>query len=94
MSTTSNILKKLDGMLIINGKLVAAERSDEKIKNPATGEIVGMVGVSTAKEVDAAVNAARGAFLKWGKSSPKNRTRYLHRIGELIEEDSESLAEI
>ena len=71
MSTTSNI-QKMDGMLIINGKLVAAERSDEKIKNPATGEIVGMVGVSTAKEVDAAVNAARGAFLKWGKSRQKS----------------------
>ena len=36
ISTTANILKKLDGRLIINGELVAAKRLTEKIKNPAT----------------------------------------------------------
>ena len=72
MSTTANILKKLDGRLIINGELVAAKRLTEKIKNPATGEIVGKVGTATVKEVDTAVNAASVAFLKWGKTSPKS----------------------
>ena len=94
MSTTAKIIKKLDGMLIINGELIAAECLTEKIKNPATGEIVGSVGAATVKEVNTAVKAAKVAFLNWGKSSPKNRTGYLHRLGELIEEDSTSLAEI
>ena len=94
MSTTANILKKLDGRLIINGELVAAKRLTEKIKNPATGEIVGKVGAATVKEVDTAVNAASAAFLKWGKTSPKIRSGYLHRLGELIKKDSKALAEI
>ena len=94
MSTTANILKKLDGRLIINGELIAAKRLTEKIKNPATGEIVGKVGAATVKEVDTAVNAASAAFLKWGKTSPKIRSGYLHRLGELIKKDSKSLAEI
>ena len=84
MSTTANILKKLDGRLIINGELVAAKHLTEKIKNPATGEIVGKVGAATVKEVNTAVNAASAAFLKWGKTSPKSIVALLRRWGGIL----------
>lgn len=93
-SASANILKKLDSKLIINGELVAAEGLIEKIKNPATGEIVGTVAAATCREINTAVEAARTAFLRWGRTSPKTRTVYLHSLGELIEKDSEFLAEI
>ena len=42
--------------------------------NPATGEVVGRVPVSTPAEVDAAVAAARAAQPKWAALSLADRT--------------------
>ena len=60
--------------------------------NPATGEVVGRVPVSTPAEVDAAVAAARAAQPKWAALSLADRTEKVrlavHRIGD----DADALA--
>src|SRR5438046_10615174 len=68
----------------------AAECLD--LTNPATGEQLGRVPLSGAREVDQAVAAAQTAFLKWREVPPVVRARYLFKLKFLIEEQFDDLA--
>src|SRR5258705_11861078 len=68
----------------------AAEYLD--LSNPATGEQLGKVPLSGARDVDAAVSAAQTAFLKWREVPPGVRARYLFKLKVLMEEQFEALA--
>ena len=52
MSTTANILKKLNGTLIINGELLPTSSATLKIKNPATSDVVGAARAATSDDVE------------------------------------------
>jgi malonate-semialdehyde dehydrogenase (acetylating) / methylmalonate-semialdehyde dehydrogenase len=60
--------------------------------NPATGEAISQVAMSTPEEVDAAVAAARAAFKEWRRVPAVARARYLLRLRELLEENFERLS--
>ena len=61
--------------------------------NPATLEKLADVGQAEAKDIDAAVKAARRAQDEvWGKMSGRDRSRYLFRIARIIQERSRELA--
>lgn len=62
------------------------------VANPATGELLGQVPLSTAAEVDAAVQSALDAFPAWRETPPVERARVLFRLKELLEENFEALA--
>lgn len=62
--------------------------------NPATGEAISQVAMSTPGEVDAAVRAAHEAFRQWRKVPAVARARYLLRLRELLEENFEALSVI
>ena len=62
------------------------------ITNPATGEQLGRVPLSGAREVDQAVAAAQAAFLKWREVPPVVRARYLFKLKFLMEEQFADLA--
>lgn len=49
---------------------------------------------ATAKDVDAAVAAAKAAFPAWSALSPKERSVYLSRLGVLLAENSAELAQL
>ncbi len=68
----------------------AAEWQD--ILNPATGEVLGMVPLSPAAEVERAVAAASAAFPAWRRTPPEERIQYLFRLKTLLEEHLEELA--
>ena len=68
----------------------AAEYLD--LTNPATGEPLGKVPLSGARDVDAAVAAAQAAFLKWRQVPPVVRARYLFKLKYLMEEHFDELA--
>lgn len=48
--------------------------------------------LAAAADVDAAVQAARAAFVQWRRSLGKDRASLLRRLADLIERDAESLA--
>ena len=50
------------------------------LTNPATGEMLGRVPLSGAREVDEAVAAAQAAFLKWREVPPVARDRKSTRL--------------
>ncbi len=58
-----------------------------QVKNPALDEVIAEVPMSTAQEVDRAVQAAMEAFPEWRATPPVARVRYLFRLKELLEEN-------
>jgi malonate-semialdehyde dehydrogenase (acetylating) / methylmalonate-semialdehyde dehydrogenase len=62
------------------------------VTNPATGEELGRTPLSTALDVDAAVQAARAAFPGWRDTPAPVRARVLFRLKALLEEHKEELA--
>jgi aldehyde dehydrogenase (NAD+) len=57
---------------------------------------VTLIHVGSAKDIDAAVAAAREAFkTTWGKNvTGWERARLLHKLADLIERDAQELAEL
>jgi acyl-CoA reductase-like NAD-dependent aldehyde dehydrogenase len=63
--------------------------------DPARGVELATVARADADDVDAAVAAARGAFDgAWAKTSPAKRARALNRLAQLLDEQTDALAEL
>jgi len=60
--------------------------------NPANGEILGEYPASGAEDLDAAVEAAAGAYRDWRLTPAPKRAEILYRAGEIIRERKEDLA--
>jgi malonate-semialdehyde dehydrogenase (acetylating)/methylmalonate-semialdehyde dehydrogenase len=78
----------------IDGEWV--ESSSDKtleVRNPATGEFLAHVPLSTPDEVDEAVCAANETFQYWRETAPYARARYMFRLKEAMEARFEDLAE-
>src|SRR5919201_662966 len=70
----------------INGEeKPAAEGGNEPVINPATGEQIATTPLSTQFDVDAAVEAAKGAFDAWSQTTPQERSLALLKIADPIE---------
>ncbi|MBX5440742.1 MAG: CoA-acylating methylmalonate-semialdehyde dehydrogenase [Solirubrobacteraceae bacterium] len=63
-------------------------------RNPATGELLAQVPLSTAADVDAAVAAARRAQAAWRETSPLVRTRAIFALRDALVEHRDELAEL
>jgi malonate-semialdehyde dehydrogenase (acetylating) / methylmalonate-semialdehyde dehydrogenase len=63
-----------------------------ELTNPATGEALGRVPLSGAREVDQAVAAAQAAFLKWREVPPVVRARFLFKLKALLEQHFDEIA--
>lgn len=61
---------------------------------PATGEVIAEVPASTAADVAAAVDSARGAFGDWAKRTPRQRSEVLHAVADAIESDLDTLRKL
>jgi len=88
---------KKDRKMLINGKWVeAASGKTFPSYNPATGEVLARVAEGDREDIDRAVKAARAAFENgpWRKMSPSQRGRLIWKLGDLIEENLEELAEL
>jgi len=64
------------------------------VKNPATGEVLAKVPLSTSADVDAAVKAAKDAFPAWRAVPPVQRARYLFKLKGLFDQHREEVANI
>ena len=79
----------------INGQWVASTGSTLlDVKNPATGELLAKVPLSTTKDVDDAVAAAAKAFPAWRATPPVQRARYLFKFKDLLDKNREEIARI
>jgi malonate-semialdehyde dehydrogenase (acetylating)/methylmalonate-semialdehyde dehydrogenase len=79
----------------INGEWVESKSNKtEEVLNPATGEILAYVPVSTEEEVNEAVLAAHEAFQTWKDVPVPRRARILFKYQQLLVEHWDELAEI
>ncbi|SNT74329.1 CoA-acylating methylmalonate-semialdehyde dehydrogenase [Paracoccus seriniphilus] len=63
------------------------------VYNPATGEVQAKVSLATKAELDAAVESAARAQVKWGATNPQRRARVMMEFVRLINRDMDKLAE-
>ncbi|MFC0273804.1 CoA-acylating methylmalonate-semialdehyde dehydrogenase [Metabacillus herbersteinensis] len=79
----------------INGEWVPSKGNQfEQVPNPATGEILAEVAISTKEDVDHAVQAANEAFKLWSKTPVPKRARILFKYQQLLVENYEELARL
>jgi aldehyde dehydrogenase (NAD+) len=92
MTTTAVMQKRL----FINGEWRnAASGKTIDVVNPATEEVIAQVGSAERSDVDAAVEAARGAFDgAWAKLSARDRGRLVWKIGERLMERADEVARL
>ncbi|CEG11508.1 Succinate-semialdehyde dehydrogenase (NAD(P)+) [groundwater metagenome] len=70
------------------------EQSTIKSHNPATGEVLGEVEVSTKQNVTDAVSRAKKAFGNWSKTSFKERAAILLEAKNIILEESDEITDL
>ncbi|MEX3011105.1 aldehyde dehydrogenase family protein [Hoeflea sp. TYP-13] len=82
--------------VFINGAWVAPESGETlALENPSTGEVVGNIARGAERDIDNAVSAAQSALDGiWGRKTALERGRILTRIGELVLENVDLLAEL
>ncbi len=82
--------------LFINGKFVKPQSKKYfTTTNPATEEVIAKVADANAKDVDAAMKAAKNAYDKvWSKTSAAEKGKYIFRIARIMQEKSRELAVI
>ncbi len=79
----------------IDGRAVAGTSGRlSPVFNPATGEHTKDVDLASAAEVDAAIEAASGAFATWRSTSLSNRMQVLFRFRELLDKHREDIARL
>jgi malonate-semialdehyde dehydrogenase (acetylating)/methylmalonate-semialdehyde dehydrogenase len=77
----------------IGGEWTDADAADAlDVRDPATGELLAMVPLSAATDVDRAVRAARAAQPGWAKRSPQRRARALMTLRDRLEAARDELA--
>lgn len=77
----------------INGEWVDATTDKyNEIINPARDTLLCEAPESTKADVDAAVKAAQDAYPDWRNTPPVARSRYLHRLIELMEDNFNELS--
>lgn len=80
----------------INGQWILPQSGQSlALENPSTGETIGRIARGGADEIDAAVGSARASLDGvWGRSTAVERGRILTRIGQLVLENVDLLAEL
>ncbi|MBP1041200.1 CoA-acylating methylmalonate-semialdehyde dehydrogenase [Vagococcus sp. BWB3-3] len=79
----------------INGEWVASATTVyEDVLNPATGEIICQVPLSTKEDLEAATQAAATAFELWKEVAVPRRARILFSFQQLIAKNAEELARL
>ncbi|MGE3148167.1 MAG: aldehyde dehydrogenase [Pseudorhodoplanes sp.] len=83
--------------MLVDGQWVPAKSGKTfDVYNPATGEVIGRAPEGDKADIEAAVAAARRAFDQevWWGLGPEKRGRILWRIGDLINQHGEELANL
>src|ERR1700680_2371627 len=79
----------------IDGSWVESKATEwREVVNPATGETIGQTPLTTAAEVDAAVESAATAFRAWRRTPPEDRIQPLFKLKQLLEGHVDGLGRI
>ena len=77
----------------VNGQWIGADSGKTAaVTDPATGETLGTVPVCGRAETARAIDAASAALPGWRGKTAKERSKILHKLADLIEQNAEALA--
>jgi betaine-aldehyde dehydrogenase len=80
---------------LVDGKFVApADGKREDVINPATDQVIAKAPLSSKRDVDAAVKAAKSAFETWSVTTPADRSTALLKLADSIEERADEIADL
>jgi len=88
MTTYPEVKNYIGGQFSRNGQ------SAMDVLNPQTGEVISTVPLSTAKDLDLAVEAAKKAFPAWSATPIKERVQVFYRYKALMEKHIVELSEL
>lgn len=79
----------------VGGKWIEAKTDKtEPVYNPATGEVIANVPISTQEDVEYAIQVAHEAFQSWKDVAVPKRTRILFKYQQLLVDNWEELAKL
>jgi len=79
----------------IDGEFVdAADGATEEVTNPANGEVIADMPLSSEEDVNRAVGAARRAFDGWATTTPAERATAMLKLADLLDEHAEELSDL
>ena len=79
----------------IDGRWQGSNASEwQDVVNPATGEALGRVPLSSTDDVAAAISAAAAAYPAWRRTPPQDRIQPLFTLKQLLEDHLDELARI
>ena len=77
----------------INGKFMQPKTEEYlDVFEPATGQVYSKVPNSSSTDIDVAFQAAKAAFPGWSELTVTDRSKYLHKIAELLENQLDNFA--
>ena len=79
---------------LINGELVDGAGEALSIVDPSTGGEIVTIAEASDEQVDAAVAAAEEAFETYSRTTPAERSALLLQIAQILEDNSQELAEL
>jgi acyl-CoA reductase-like NAD-dependent aldehyde dehydrogenase len=79
--------------LVIDGQSIATARH-RQVKNPSTGEVVGLSPLASLDNLEAAIAAAKRAFPGWAATSSQERAALCAKIAETIEAHADELSHL
>ncbi len=82
----------LDTEMLIGSNFVTGDAASESVINPKTEETIIDLADASSAQVDAAVDAASGAFEAWSRTTPAERSALLLKLADAIERDAEAFA--
>ncbi len=81
--------------LLLGGEWVhSTTQTVHDVFNPSTGEVIAQTPMCSAKEVDAAVQAAAKAFIAWRNVPALKRADVMHNFRQLLEKYFEELSQL
>ena len=87
-STAPPVQNFIDGLFVRNGQ------SSMNVYSPADGKVISTVPLSTATDLDKAVQAAKAAFPAWSGLTCKERVQVFFRYRQLLEQHMDELTKL
>jgi betaine-aldehyde dehydrogenase len=79
----------------INGESVdAADGATEEVTNPANGEVIAEMPLSSEEDVSRAVAAAKAAFPGWSTTTPAERASAMLKLADILDEHAEEISDL
>ncbi|WP_374621562.1 gamma-aminobutyraldehyde dehydrogenase [Devosia sp.] len=82
----------MNTQMLIGSRFEAGTETEEQVLDPRTGGLIRAIPEASPMQIDDAVNAAERAFAGWSRTTPAQRSNYLLRIAQAIEDDADGFA--